>query len=247
MACVFRYDSPPEGETRFGLPGDYRREIWRCARCGHFVNAHAMDLRTLYGGAYVDATYRDGLAKAFERIMALPPERSDNAGRVERIVAELGPEGHLLDVGSGLGVFPARMKARGWRCTALDPDSRAVKHLRSHVGVDAVCAEFDATGELGVFDLVTFNRVLEHVADPVAMLARARRYLAPGGTVYVEVPDGELAQADGPGREEFFIEHICVFSMTSVSLVASQADFATRRLERLREPSGKYTIFGFLT
>ena len=30
----------------------------------------------------------------------------------------------LLDVGSGLAVFPAVMKEMGWLCTALDPDVR---------------------------------------------------------------------------------------------------------------------------
>jgi len=80
----------------------------------------------------------------------------------------------------------------------------------------------------------------------VAMLAKASAHVKPGGFVYVEVPDGEAAVIDGPGREEFFIDHWHVFSVASLALLVAQAGFAVRVLERLREPSGKYTLRAFM-
>jgi SAM-dependent methyltransferase len=244
---AFAYDAPPDGETRFDLGGQsYRRRYLRCPRCGHYVSDHELDLTALYEGDYMDATYAgERLRATYDRIMGLPPERSDNVARVARVTGRLAP-GSVLDVGSGLGVFPARMKEAGWRATALDPDTRAVDHARAHVGVDAVQADFMTAPELGRHDLVTLNKVLEHVADPVAMLERAHAALANGGTVYVELPDGEGAAADGPGREEFFIEHLHVFSMASMCLLAARAGFAVQLAERLREPSDKYTLYAFL-
>jgi hypothetical protein len=51
----FRYDAPPEGETRFDLRGQpYRRSYWRCGLCGHEFSEHDMDLSGLYYGAYVE-------------------------------------------------------------------------------------------------------------------------------------------------------------------------------------------------
>jgi SAM-dependent methyltransferase len=252
MSLAFRYDAPPEGETRFPLPGDrgYEREFWRCEVCGHFVSVHDLDVSGLYEGAYVDATYsEDGMRESFERIMSLPEQRSDNVQRVRRIldhVGERGARSTVLDVGSGLGVFSARMKEAGWQCTVIDPDERAVAHARGRIGVEAVHGDYMALESLGRFDLVTFNKVLEHVDDPVAMLRRSRNHLQEKGTVYVEVPDGELAAREGPGREEFFIEHLCAFSMASLALLADHAGFAVRRAERLREPSTKYTLVAFL-
>lgn len=248
---LFSYDAPPPGETRFELPEGtaYRREFRRCPSCGHQVSVHELDLSSLYSGAYVEATYGDRMRATYERIMALPPEASDNVQRVERIDAWWdGGSRTVLDVGSGLAVFPARMKERGWEATALDPDPRAAEHAREHVGVGAVCADFMRADDLGEFDLVSFNKVLEHVPDPVAMLARSGRFLRTGGAVYVEVPDGELAarDPDGPNREEFFIEHLFAFSMASLCLLASRAGFVVRSAERLREPSDKYTLYAFL-
>lgn len=249
MVNWHRYDEPPEGETAFDLHGSrYVRDLLRCGVCGHFVSRTDLDLSALYEGEYMDATYAGNrLRKTYDRIMGLPPEQSDNFARVERVVGEAGRRGRLLDVGCGLGVFPARMKEAGWDVTALDPDPRAAEHARTVVGVDAVAADFFSVGaeQLGRFDLVTLNKVLEHVEAPIAMLARARDLLAPGGIIYVELPDGEGAVAEGPDREEFFVEHVHVFSPASLALLVRRAGLRLRRVERLREPSTKFTTFAF--
>jgi SAM-dependent methyltransferase len=252
---VFEYREPPAGEVRFALAGEYRRRIVRCARCGHFVSQHDMDMSGLYSGAYVEATYgADGLRRAFDRITALPPERSDNAGRVTRVVEYArghfghGKELSVLDVGSGLCVFLHRLKSQtGWRCTALDPDPRAAAHARDVVGVEAISGDFMRIEPQARYDLVTFNKVLEHVVDPVAMLKKAADYLLRGGAVYLEVPDAEAAMTEGAGREEFFIDHHHVFSPESTRILAERAGFAVSREERLREASSKYTLRAFLT
>jgi hypothetical protein len=101
-----------------------------------------------------------------------------------------------------------------------------------------------ATG-LGLHDLVTLNKVLEHVDDPTAMLARAAGSLLPGGFLYVEVPDGDAAAAAGPGREEFFVEHLHAFSPASLAMLARRAGLSPLRVDRLREPSGKYTLAAY--
>lgn len=248
----FVYEAPPIGETRFASSSPYRRLYRRCGLCGHRFGEHDIDLDGLYGSAYVDATYGERMAETFARIMALPPERSDNAARVVRVVAHVEETGgagrRLLDVGSGLAVFPARMAEHGWSCVAVDPDPRAARHADRIPGVRGVAADFSTLdpAEIGEVDLVSLNKVLEHVEAPAAFLRRARAALAPGGVVYVEVPDGEAAAVDGPGREEFFIEHHHVFSPASLALLASRAGLRPLRIDSVREASGKYTIFAFL-
>jgi Methyltransferase domain len=254
LAPSFAYDEPPVGETAFDFGQAYHREYRHCGLCGHFFSCHDMDLSALYGGTYVEATYGARIRATYDRIMALPPEASDNIGRVARVLAFAerhpppmrGRQPRLLDIGSGLAVFPARMREAGWDCTALDPDPRAAEHARS-LGLTAVADDFLVTDltELGSFDIVSLNKVIEHVDNPVAMLRRASRMLDFEAFVYVEVPDG-AASTDGPGREEFFIEHHHVFSPASLALTAKRADFSTLAMERLREPSGKFTICAFL-
>ena len=114
------------------------------------------------------------------------------------------------------------------------------------VGVDSVCGDFFECGEIGRFDVVAFNKVLEHVKDPIAMLSKSKDYVSGSGFVYVELPDGEIAATDGASREEFFVEHHHVFSMASIALLAARAGFRVHTIERLREPSTKYTLRAFL-
>jgi len=73
-----------------------------------------------------------------------------------------------------------------------------------------------------------------------ALVLGARAGLA--DLVYLELPDAEGAGDVGPLREEFFIEHHHVFSYASAALLATRAGFDLLAIERLREPSTKYTI-----
>jgi SAM-dependent methyltransferase len=257
---IFEYKKPPQGEVLFPFSDNkYYRAVYRCTQCGHFLSVHEMDTSSLYGDEYVQSTYggSDGIRKTFDRIIALDPMKSDNHGRTQRIVEFMsthlqlsGNEKRLpsvLDVGSGLCVFLYKMKAAGWECTALDPDIRNVNHARQVVGVNAVNADFMIAKNLGKFDLITFNKVLEHIQDPVAMLAKSSENLSQGGIVYVEVPDGEFAVKEGAGREEFFIEHFHIFSAASLAMFVRCAGFTPLVIERIHEPSTKYTLRAFLT
>lgn len=251
---AFSYAAPPEGETRFDLGAQpYQRSYDRCEVCGHFFGRHTLDLNALYGGDYVDSTYggSSGMQERLQRILALPPEHSDNTGRGRRVADfaadQAGLGRRLLDVGAGIGVFPAAMKAQGWQVTAIEPDPRTVEHLRVNVGIGAYAENlFDLAPErLGHFDAVSFNKVLEHVEKPVDLLAKGASFLTEGGFIYIELPD--VAAADvGPEREEFFVEHHHVFSPASFAMLAQQAGLSLTRLERMREPSGKFTLAGFL-
>lgn len=252
----FSYSEAPAGETGFDFEtGQYSRRYDRCTLCGHYISCHEMNLSGLYEGEYLDATYgdADGMRKRLETILALPPERSDNAGRVRRIEAFLAARGgagsgrRLLDIGAGIGVFPAAMKNAGWNVTAIEPDQRTADYLTDVLEIAVYANDlFELTAEsIGTFDLVTLNKVLEHVEDPVAMLDKSREFVSPGGVMYLELPD-VAAAAEGANREEFFIEHHHVFSPASLAATAARAAFSPRSIERLREPSGKFTLRSFL-
>ena len=250
----FEYESPPAGETDFDFMGqDYQRAYDRCRACGHWFGSHHLDLGDLYGGNYVESTYGDRMAASFERIISLPGSSSDNSGRHERLLMfakehlsfSFSPT--LLDVGSGLGVFPYAMKAAGWVCTALDPDPNACAHIAERVQIPTINADFLTvdTSTLGTYDVITFNKVLEHVEDPCSMLRHVLIVTRAGGFVYLEVPDGDGAASLGQGREVFFVEHHHVFSTASLSAAVERSGLLVVRLDRIVEPSGKFTLVCF--
>lgn len=256
---TFHYTKPPAKETAYEFlkRRGYDRTVWQCRACGHLQSFHEMDMTALYTGDYVNSTYgEDGVKRSFDKINSLPPERSDNIGRVKRIrtfadhhfanrKAASAPT--ILDVGSGLCVFLYRMKEAGWTCTALDPDPRAARHAQINAGVSAITGDFLKSDIPGRYDAITFNKVLEHVQEPHSLLQKAADYLNEDGFVYVELPDGEVAARYGLDREEFTIDHWHIFSAASLACLARQSGFVVQELERLHEPSDKYTLRAFLT
>lgn len=251
LQAAYNYCMRPERETSFPISGAYERRYDFCNRCGHFFGRHNMDLSALYDGDYLDATYGDAarMRASYERIIALPDGRSDNRARVRRVNDFMSARSEavgrrLLDIGAGLGVFCHGMVAAGWSCTAFDTDRRFADHISAILGIETVTGDFllYPMEKLGVFDLVALNKVLEHVEDPVGILAKAGLAARPGGIIYLEVPDGEAASPFGQDREEFFIEHHHVFSPASVTATVERAGLRLLRLERLHEPSDKYSL-----
>lgn len=254
---AFEYQAPPAGEVRFDFSArgnNYYRKIIKCKRCGHMLSVHEMEMSALYQGAYVDSTYgAEGLKANFEKINALPENKSDNIGRVKRVLSfvekhrQLPAKPKMLDVGSGLCVFGYRMAKAGWDCTALDADPRQAEHACQIEGVSGVCQVFEEGADLGRYHLISFNKVLEHLEDPVGILSCAKGFLEDGGVVYLELPDGlaALTDPDPPEREEFFIEHHHIFSPASLCILIDRSGFQLLEMESLREPSGKYTLRAF--
>lgn len=252
LTLVANYTTPPKGETNFGLK-PYSRNLMICSHCGHIINKHSYELSSnFYNSAYRESTYGSETETTFKRIMELPVSRSDNRYRVKYInkfTSNLGWKrpSKCLDVGSGLGVFPAVLEEAGWNCIALDPDVNACISIEKLTGVKAIAGDLMKIDNLGSFDLVTYNKVLEHVPSPIPLLARSKYFLKSTGLVYLEVPDGETAlKVCGPDREEFFIEHYDAYSRKSLKILVTSAGFCPLSITNVREPSGKFTLRAFI-
>jgi SAM-dependent methyltransferase len=243
----------PTREVDYGIPADrYGRRIMRCATCRVFFNDHELLPEQFYGGAYNEAAYGERFRARYDAVMALPREKSDNKQRALRLDRWLRDAGRapastrVLDVGSGLGVFPAEMIRLGYEAHVIDPDPMSVKHAIEVVGVaDASVGSLENLPAVPPADLVTLNKVLEHVTAPVRDLRAAAALVAPGGFIYVELPDGEAAAEAGGfvDRSEFFVEHFTAYGPASLRWLVENAGLAVRQLDRLHEPSDKYTIY----
>ena len=250
---VFDYKEPPMGETVFTtVGGKYLRKIIQCQICSHMISIENILNDDIYESEYNKSTYADpeGMIRTFRKIIGLDKSDSDNYGRCNRVEAlinqVIGNEKNnslkLLDVGSGLGIFPFEMNKRGFNITALDPDPESISHISKQIMIPTICNEFDHAGIDKKYHFIFFNKVLEHVHDPVKMLKKSLNILVDPGYVYFEVPDGEEAKKFGKDREEFFIEHHHVFSFISSTLLAMHAGFIPIMVERVVEPSTKYTL-----
>ncbi|MFB9992600.1 class I SAM-dependent methyltransferase [Deinococcus oregonensis] len=91
----------------------------------------------------------------------------------------------VLDVGTGPGEFPGRLRAQGHqgRLVGVDLSAGMVEQASAHQpGVEFVQASADALPFAdATFDVVTARHMLYHVPDVSAALKEFRRVLKPGG------------------------------------------------------------------
>ena len=114
------------------------------------------------------------------------------AKRVAYVVANCPPSeyGRALDVGCGTGVLAARLAARGYEVSGIDPSEGMLEVMRAeHPDVEAhrgSGAELPFDDES--FDLVLTVAALHHIAEPRAVratLAEMARVTRPGGRIVV--------------------------------------------------------------
>jgi 2-polyprenyl-3-methyl-5-hydroxy-6-metoxy-1,4-benzoquinol methylase len=148
-------------------------QIVACRRCGIRFRSPREDDATILShyAAVEDSVYLENEpARAVTFARALD--------RLERHVPVRGP---LLDVGCYTGVFLGVAAARGWPVCGVEPSRWAAETARSR-GHDVREGTL-ATASLppAHFAVVTMWDALEHYADPVAELRRARALTRPGG------------------------------------------------------------------
>jgi 2-polyprenyl-3-methyl-5-hydroxy-6-metoxy-1,4-benzoquinol methylase len=177
-------------------------------------------LRVHYG-------YAQGVGSRWYRYLAplvyLLPGGADTA-KADVMFLPAPPRGaRILDIGCGSGERLIRMQALGWAVEGLDADPRAVEQARAKgltVRLGSLVPEQFAPVS---FDAIYLNHVIEHVHDPLELIAQAFTLLKPGGALIVITPNSQSWGHHHFGRDWRGLEpprHLFVFSSANVSRLA---------------------------
>jgi 2-polyprenyl-3-methyl-5-hydroxy-6-metoxy-1,4-benzoquinol methylase len=206
--------------------------LWKvseCTECGHqFMNPQPSweELQPYYDEGY----------------SAYDPNRDTGANDEETVTAarEAGsfrylplPTGkRLLDVGCGAGTFLRISKKLGAIEQGVEPSEYAAGIARRQ-GLNVFCGtleEFAAT-TADRFDIVTSHHVMEHVPNPIETLKGMKSLLAPGGFIWIAVPNAaySLARAlKGKWHSADLPYHLMQFSPQSIARAATEAGLRIR-------------------
>ena len=202
----------------------------RCAECGH-----------VYVSPRVSGAVQAGMLLDLDDLAC-----EDTYLEVQRIYAETicqllrerTPGARLLDIGFGRGYLMQMAQVYGFEVYGIDGSHAHVADLRPQFGhrvVQGVLGRDEIPWD--EMDVVAMSHILEHVTDPSAVMAHVRARMAPGGWVYVAVPDlgsthfaifGKRWDAVNP------LAHLQNFTEGSLRHLLEACSFA--RIERIRHP-----------
>lgn len=222
-----------------------RREVWnaieveRCANCLGVQTQRVPsvdELKKYYSDAWA-ANYSGGMESS--RYTAEMTRRFRFKARYMQRYLRAGAA--VLDVGAADGLFMQLASEAGFAISGVDYvlNSKLPAHWNVQVG------QIDVSGGIpfpsGKFDAVTMWAVIEHVRDPWAAIAEAKRLLKPGGYLFMDTPlVGNVDELLVAARSHWICppEHIHLFSGSSLRALVTESG-----LELMEHvPSFEYSV-----
>ncbi len=211
-------------DSRYGIT----LTLYKCADCS-FVFADAAELGQLVElyEQLVDPGYEEGTHNRLLQMRDLL-----KLGRAAQ------PHGStLLEIGAGSGLLVAEARRQGFDAVGVEPSKSLVAAALQHNQVELIQGTFPNEQLAGrKFDFIFVVDVIEHVSDPVQLLADCGQSLAQGGILLVVTPDVASLAAKLLGRRwwHFRLAHVGYFSVKSMRVAADQAALAITSTSRVR-------------
>lgn len=238
------------------LGGDAVYYYHRCEACGLVYQQPLPDIDTI--GSFYPSSYgvhqapkhtgfsaREVLtlrtSLGYEHLPApkLKLKHRLRGGKPVTLVPRWRPGGRVLDVGCGNGEYLLRLKSVGWECQGVELSPNAAEVGRS-LGLDIYCGDLANAGfDDDAFDVVTAHHLIEHTADPQALLAQMARVTRPGGTVIVRTPDSASLGRRWLGVNWYANDvprHLYLFSSDNLQKLAERCGLELEELLRPVKP-----------
>jgi len=215
---------------------DHVADYARCGDCGTLFQQPMPGVDTLSG--FYPSGYHSFSANGF-----IP--RMKHRTRVKRLASFLRiPNPVVLDYGCGNGAFISEAAAleSAWSFWGFEIAEKPGKSVSADGRVTIVRGHLDdLLAELPPCDLVTMNHVIEHLPDPVGVLAALQARMRDGGIL-----EGQTPAADSFERRIFgnawsgfhAPRHTVIFSRAGLATALSRARFIDPQVTGAFNPAG---------
>lgn len=215
--------------------GETRRTVGRRDRYGHKLhtalctNCGLVFLDPMPTEEEVDHYYTRFYRKHYHNVVT--PRRKDIAAafrgakwRYELIEPVIKAGAKVVDVGAGGGEFTAYLCQRGVDAMGIEPNQGYAEYAQQTYKVPIINATWaNADIKPGTIGVVSANHVVEHFHSPFHALSRFREWLAPGGYLYLAVPNAANARRTPYSR--FHFAHLYYFTPVTLRMMAHKVGF----------------------
>lgn len=149
----------------------------------------------------------------------------DDARRIEMLGQAIVNK-TVLDFGCGAGGFLLKAQNIAAKVVGIEVEQRVLDHYEGQQELYSSIEECKSQGL--EFDVVTAFHVLEHVADPRAMLKELAEILKPGGRIVIELPSGNdallsLYENNAFQNFTYWSAHLYLFNIDTCATLIRQA------------------------
>lgn len=164
----------------------------------------------------------------------------------ERIMQLCPSGGRLLELGIGHGYTTHRFSQHFLRHVVIDGSVSVIEQFRTqypNCPASIVQGYFEDFESDERFDVIVLGFILEHVSNPREILEKYKDFLAPGGRMFIAVPNGEslhrrVGHAAGLlddmmtlGRGDIELGHQRLYSDRSLTEALGEAGYGVVRKE----------------
>lgn len=214
--CNYSMASDPSAEKALGLDGNEPFNIIRCSNCG-FRKLTPIPEQGFLEEIYTSGYFED-LKRGFSYSSQVKETQYAFRYTAEKFRTLLNGEGLVLDIGCATGEFIEELNNVELKAKGIEYSEYGMQACKKK-GLDIIKGDmFQADYEGLLFDGIHISHVLEHLPDPNEAIKQLKKWVKPGGWIYIEVPlqfDGLLEKFQSyrkpPKTFDIFSIHHCSF------------------------------------
>ncbi len=208
-------------------------DYFLCKACNHWGSTLPLDIEN------AEQPEEEYALDAFEYT-----RRKNSAKILQTLQKKYGPGKTLLEVGCADGLFlKIAEETNGYQVLGVEPNDKMAQGKPFHQNVlMGFFPEVFAKDSTKRFDIIALHDVFEHIPDVHKMIEQFKDYLAPGGTIVINLPvsSGVLFQISKWGykfgirypfdrlwQKGFFTPHVHFFSKQSIQKLFAQHGCST--------------------
>jgi len=166
---------------------DYKFSVVQCKKC-ELISTRPIPDDNFLARLYSSGSYQEDTVSG-KYCLGEEANRVDHQFVLRRL-RSLSMGKQLLDVGCGAGMFVRTALDGGWDSYGVEPSSYASEIAKRNLGYRVHTGFLHSSAfDTISFDVITLWYVLEHVPDPMNILAHSYKLLRPGGTIFIAVPN----------------------------------------------------------